>query len=169
MLRDTVAVLPLPHGTSFSLLDNSSAVPNDQVPKVATKHAVLIDRIMFVSFRMSSQLLKVAFHTSGVLPWLYLSYHFKIFIAVVKLGYVTCPSLLRSQYKQNHRFGKWYLFWSETKTGWYVFWLIFKTAYIQPYHLKGLGESFPLMGLSIGLHWKMTKIHTTPVLVSYQV
>ena len=25
-------------------------------------------------------------------------------------------------------------------------------AYVQPHHLKGLGESFPLMWLNVGLH-----------------
>jgi len=40
-------------------------------------------------------------------------------------------------------------------------------AYVQPYHSKGLGESFPLIWLNIGLCWKITKIRTIPVLVSY--
>jgi len=41
-------------------------------------------------------------------------------------------------------------FRDEIKTG-VVFWLFFKIAYVQPYHSKGLGESFPLMWLKIGL------------------
>ena len=36
---------------------------------------------------------------------------------------------------------------------------------VQPYLLKGRGESFPLIWLNLGLCWKMTKIRT-PVLVS---
>jgi len=41
------------------------------------------------------------------------------------------------------------------KRGWYVFWIFFKIGlYVQPYHSKGLGESFPLMWLKIGLCFK---------------
>jgi len=37
-------------------------------------------------------------------------------------------------------------------------------TYVQPYHLKGLGESFASMWLNIDLSLKITKIRTTPVL-----
>jgi len=50
-------------------------------------------------------------------------------------------------------------FWCETKTGTY-FGCFSRKAHVQPYHLKGLGESFALMWLNIGLRRKMTKIRT---------
>jgi len=42
-----------------------------------------------------------------------------------------------------------------------------RKAYVQPYHSIGLGESFPLMRLNIGLSWKITEVRTNPVLLSH--
>ena len=60
-----------------------------------------------------------------------------------------------------------YLFWVwDRKVGGTYLGYFSWYAYVQPYHLKGLGESFPLMWLNIGLCQKITKIRTTPFLVS---
>jgi len=51
-----------------------------------------------------------------------------------------------------HRFGECYAcFESKTKTGVIRILVMFQDAYVQPYHSKGLGESFQLMWLNIGL------------------
>jgi len=42
-------------------------------------------------------------------------------------------------------------FGCETKTGVVRTLVNFQEAHVQPHHLKVLGESFPLMGLNIGL------------------
>jgi len=54
------------------------------------------------------------------------------------------------------------------KRGCYLLvWLYFKVGiYVQPHLLKGLGESFPLMWLNIGLCWKISKC-ALPLLESH--
>jgi len=42
-----------------------------------------------------------------------------------------------------------------------------RKVYVQPYHWKDPGESYPLMWLNIGLRWEITKIRSIPVLISY--
>ena len=52
--------------------------------------------------------------------------------------------MLRSV-KTKSRFGECYLFcaWNQSRTG--TFWLFSRIGYVQPYHSKDLGESFPLI------------------------
>jgi len=58
--------------------------------------------------------------------------------------------------KQNHVLGNAKpVLRVKLKRGWYVFWWFFTMAHVQPYHSKGLGESFTLMWLNIGLCWKI--------------
>jgi len=62
--------------------------------------------------------------------------------------------------KTKSRFGECYsCFGCETKTGVVRIWLFFKMSllYVQPYHSKGLGESFSLIWLNIGLSRKWPK------------
>jgi len=80
---------------------------------------------------------------------------------------------INSKYRNVHRkneiqlCGVLYVFWVWNQNGGHVFWLFFKIAHAQPYHSKGLGESFPSMWLNVGLCWKITKIRSTLVLGSY--
>jgi len=69
--------------------------------------------------------------------------------------------------KERKRFRERYTcFGCENKSGVVrIFRLVFKI--VQPHHLKALCESLPMMWLSIGLSWKITKIRTIPVLVSH--
>jgi len=55
-------------------------------------------------------------------------------------------------------------FGCETKTG--VVRILVIYTWVQPHYLKGLGESFLLMSLSIGLYGEIIKIRFFLVLVS---
>jgi len=71
---------------------------------------------------------------------------------------------LNAQSKQSTCFKECYAcFGCENKTGIVRILIIFKDRHVQPYHSKGLGESFLLMWLNIGLCCKITKIRATPI------
>jgi len=65
--------------------------------------------------------------------------------------------------------GMLYLFWVwiQNGVGTYIVFFLFRWTYVQPHHWKALAETFWMMWLIIGLSWKITKLRTTPVLISH--
>ena len=83
--------------------------------------------------------------------------------------FVTKNLYQKNAKKTKPRFGECYTcFGFETETGVVVYFGYFsRYVYVQSYYSKGLGESFSLMWLNIGLHWKLPK-YKLPFLVLYQ-